>query len=123
MPKRKGFGSIKKIEKATLERMKRAGMTEFAIAEKLGCHRSHVTRATIVYGLQGMGAKRGHGPIKVAAISKRELGSLRNKGWKLQEIAEHFGCGIDHITVLIRRYGLPKSKAGRPVAPTTKAAR
>ena len=123
MAKTKGFGAVKKIDKTTLERMKRAGMTEFAIAEKLGCHRSHVTRATILYGLQGMGAKRGHGPIKVAAISKRELASLRNKGWKLQEIANHFGCGIDHITVLIRRYGLPKSKAGRPVIPAMKTAR
>lgn len=114
MERKMGFGAVKKIEKATLERMKRAGMTEFEIADKLGCHRSHVTRATILYGLQGLGAKRGHGTITVKPIEKRELANLRNKGWKLHEIANHFECSVNHITVLIRKYGLPKSKAGRP---------
>jgi hypothetical protein len=89
-------------------------MTELRIAQELGCSRSHVTCATIHYGLQGMGAKRGHGPVKVSPIGKSELASLRKKGWKLHEIAIHFGCGVNHITKLIRKYGLPKSKAGRP---------
>lgn len=114
MERKKGVGAVKKIERSTLERMKRAGMTEFEIADKLGCHRSHVTCATIHYGLQGLGAKRGHGTIKIKPIQKRELADLRNKGWKLHEIAHYFGCGVNHVTVLIRKYGLPKRKAGRP---------
>ena len=114
MEKKKVFGAVKKIERSTLERMKREGMTEFEIAAKLGCNRSHITRATIHFGLQGLGAKRGHGTVTLKPIEKRELATLRNKGWKLHEIAEHFGCGVNHISVLIRRYDLPKSKAGRP---------
>ena len=89
-------------------------MTEFEIAAELGCNRSHVTRASIHYGLQGLGAKRGHGRITLKPIEKRELAALRKKGWKLHEIANHFGCGVNHISVLIRKYDLPKSKAGRP---------
>ncbi len=114
MGNKKVFGVAKKIDKKTLQQMKRAGMTEFEIAAKFGCNRSHITRATIHFGLQGLGAQRGHGTIKLKPIDKRDLAILRNRGWKLHEIAKHFGCGVNHVSVLIRKYDLPKSKAGRP---------
>lgn len=46
-------------------------------------------------------------------IDKRVLKRLRNQGWKLREIAAYFNCGIDHISVAIRKYGLPLRGGGR----------
>jgi hypothetical protein len=46
-------------------------------------------------------------------IDKKALKRLRDQGWKLKEIAAHFGCGINHISVAIRKYGLPLRGGGR----------
>lgn len=46
-------------------------------------------------------------------IDKKALKLLRNQGWKLREIAAYFDCGIDHISVAIRTYGLPLRGGGR----------
>jgi hypothetical protein len=46
-------------------------------------------------------------------IEKKILKRLREQGWKLKDIAAHFGCGIDHISVAIRKYGLPLRGGGR----------
>ena len=46
-------------------------------------------------------------------IDKKTLKRLRDQGWKLKEIAAHFNCGIDHISVAIRKYGLPLRGGGR----------
>jgi hypothetical protein len=46
-------------------------------------------------------------------IDKKVLKGLRDQGWKLKQIAVHFRCGIDHISVAIRKYGLALRGAGR----------
>lgn len=113
-----GFGSRKYISRAELEKLKRKGMTEIEIAEKLGCARSHVTKFTMLYGLQGLarhyGIARGGSSSSPINIPRAELKAKREKGWKLHDIARHYGCGVNHVSVLIRRYDLPKSNAGRP---------
>ena len=46
-------------------------------------------------------------------IDKKVLKRLRDEGRKLKEIAAHFGCGIDHISVAIRENGLSLRGGGR----------
>jgi hypothetical protein len=56
--------------------------------------------------------KRG-GFQQLKPINASELRKLRAKGWKLRELAEHFDCGIDHITVAIRKNKIPLKGGGR----------
>lgn len=46
-------------------------------------------------------------------IGKKALKRMRDQGWKLREIAAKFDCGIDHVSVAIRKYGLPLRGGGR----------
>jgi hypothetical protein len=60
--------------------------------------------------------KRG-GFQKRKPINASELRKLRDKGWKLSELAEHFNCGINHITVAIRKNRIPLKGGGRRSRP------
>jgi hypothetical protein len=46
-------------------------------------------------------------------INANKLRKLRQDGWKLRELADHFHCGINHITVAIRKNGIPLKGGGR----------
>lgn len=48
-------------------------------------------------------------------VSKDELGALRRRGMRLKDIAAHFDCTVDHISVKLREYKLPL-KWGGPTA-------
>ncbi len=55
-------------------------------------------------------------------IDRKVLKRLRDQGKKLKEIAAYFGCGIDHISVAIREYGLPLRGGGRRKKSRTRSA-
>lgn len=56
--------------------------------------------------------KRRGGTQTKKSIGRAELARLRKQGKTLKQIAEHFGCGIDHISVHLRKYGLPLKWGG-----------
>ena len=61
--------------------------------------------------VEAMKKKRGGLQIR-KPIARSELARLRKQGKTLKEIAAHFGCGINHITVHLRKLGLPLKWGG-----------
>ena len=106
----RGMPSHMCISKETLHRLYyEEGLTQAAIAHKLGCHPRTVRERMKVYQMQARTA----GDYTRANLPREELRRLYlQRKLSLQEVANRFDCSVAAVQNCLKRYGIPTRPPG-----------